>query len=354
MMASNVHSQKRLLLAEHDCGPLRLFVRGSGFNEARHNGTPYQINGTRLCALRDGRRLAGTAQRLAGHAALWLDRALPPDLFEHLQSAGFCEIPPAPIAAARSPTRFSFIPDNELGAAAHWNQPLGAGLLLVAGADAHDVRVWDREQTYGSYRRADQPARSPARLGGLRRSHVGPQGLDVDRFRPHGLVPELRRPATGVERIKLGRLSHSQPPQFDQRVFDPRLGLSRKLCDHWALSASGFRAFRAPTPNELYRSTQVGNKLTNPNGNLLSERATGWETGLATEWRWGTIRSSYFLTQVNRPITAVTINPTSSPILLMRENLGQIESRGVPLDLRACAAHAGWPSMAATSTPTPR
>ena len=101
---------------------------------------------------------------------------------------------------------------------------------------------------------------------------------------------------------------------------------------HWAVSASGFRAFRAPTPNELYRSTQVGNKLTNPNGSLLSERATGWETGLATDWRWGSIRTSYFLTQVNRPITAVTINPTSSPILLMRENLGQIESRGVSVD----------------------
>ena len=72
--------------------------------------------------------------------------------------------------------------------------------------------------------------------------------------------------------------------------------------------------------------------LTKPNFNLLSERATGWETGLATEWRWGTIRTSYFLTQVNRPITAVTIDPTSSPILLMRENLGQIESRGVALD----------------------
>ena len=44
-----------------------------------------------------------------------------------------------------------------------------------------------------------------------------------------------------------------------------------------------------------YRSTQVGNKLTLPNGKLLSERATGWETGLASEWHWGTIRSSYFL-----------------------------------------------------------
>jgi outer membrane receptor protein involved in Fe transport len=76
----------------------------------------------------------------------------------------------------------------------------------------------------------------------------------------------------------------------------------------------------------------VGNQLTKPNSSLLSERATGWETGLATEYRWGSVRTSYFLTQVNRPIAAVTINVNSSPILLMRENLGQIESRGVSVD----------------------
>jgi outer membrane receptor protein involved in Fe transport len=64
----------------------------------------------------------------------------------------------------------------------------------------------------------------------------------------------------------------------------------------------------------------------------LSERATGWETGLASERAWGTVRASYFLTQVNRPIAALTINSKSSPILLMRENLAQIESRGVSLD----------------------
>jgi outer membrane cobalamin receptor len=45
---SNVHSQNAMLLAEHDSGQLRLMLRGSGFNEARNNGTPYQTNGTRL------------------------------------------------------------------------------------------------------------------------------------------------------------------------------------------------------------------------------------------------------------------------------------------------------------------
>jgi outer membrane receptor protein involved in Fe transport len=147
----------------------------------------------------------------------------------------------------------------------------------------------------------------------------------------------------------------SQPPQFDQRVFDPRIGLSRKLFEHWAASASAFRAFRAPSPNELYRTTQVGNQLTTPNGNLLSERATGWEAGIATERHWGAVRASYFLTQVNRPIVAVTINSNSSPILLTRENLGQIESKGLSLDyelapVRWLAVDGGYQYAHATVT----
>jgi len=47
-IASNVHSQNGVLLAEHDRGPLRLLLRASGFNDARDNGTPDQTNATRL------------------------------------------------------------------------------------------------------------------------------------------------------------------------------------------------------------------------------------------------------------------------------------------------------------------
>jgi outer membrane receptor protein involved in Fe transport len=135
----------------------------------------------------------------------------------------------------------------------------------------------------------------------------------------------------------------TQPPTFDERVFDPRLGVSRKIGSHWALSASGYRAFRAPTPSELYRSTQVGNELTKANGSLRSERATGWETGIAMQRAWGEVRASWFDTQINRPISAVTIDPDSSPILLKRENLGQIESRGVSLDFQL--APRSWLAM---------
>ncbi|MGD0730517.1 MAG: TonB-dependent receptor [Terracidiphilus sp.] len=330
--ASNVHSQNAMLLAERDTSPLRLFVRGSGFNDARNNGTPYQTNGTRLWRYAtggdwQGPRSSSLALRLFGSA-------------EHFRQT-FSSISNLPnfgdadcdYRCGETPTRFSLTPDNELGAAAHWSQPLGAGLLVVAGADAHDVRVWDQEQTYGkstaltNLHDHQRDSAAYAETMWVRRAWTLTASGRMDWFQNYDGQQLLWNGATWGE-------YPTQPPQFGQRFFDPRLGVSRKLWNHWALTGTGFRAFREPTPNELYRSTQVGNQLTYPSGTLLSERATGWESGLASEWRWGSMRSSYFLTQVNRPITAVTIDGESSPILLMRENLGQIESRGVSVDFQ--------------------
>jgi outer membrane receptor protein involved in Fe transport len=253
--------------------------------------------------------------------------------FSSISNAPNAANPSCSYRCGETPTKFSLTPDNELGAVAHWNQPLGAGLLLVVGADSHDVRVWDREQSFGSSaaitnlhdHQRDSAAYAEAMWVHKQWTFVGSGRMDW--FQNYDGQQLTLKGSTWTP-------SATQPPQFNQNFFDPRLGISRKLATHWALSASGFQAFRAPTPNELYRSTQVGNKLTTFNGSLVSERATGWEIGLATDYRWGSIRSSYFLTQVDRPITAVTINPTSSPILLKRENLGQIASRGVSVDFQ--------------------
>jgi outer membrane receptor protein involved in Fe transport len=322
-IASNMHSQNGVVLVENESGPLRLFVRGSGFSEARGNGTPYQTNGTRIWRYAIGGDWRGP------HSSSLTTRLY--GSTEHYRQT-FSQIAnPTTLRNSETLTKFSLTPDNELGAATHWSQPLGAGLLVVAGADTHDVRVWDREQTFGksaaltNLHDHQRDSAAYAELMWVRHNWTLIASGRMDWFQNYN----------GQLLIWNGsswELEQTQPAQFGQRVFDPRLGLARKLWNHWAVSASGFRAFRAPTPNELYRSTQVGNQLTEPNGSLLSERATGWESGLSTEWRWGTIRSSYFLTQVNRPITAVTINSQSSPILLMRENLGQIESRGVAVD----------------------
>lgn len=326
---SNVHAQNGLLLGEHKHGAWREFVRGSGFNEARANGTPYQTNGTRLWRYATG----GDWQSAGGAtAALRLYGAA-----EHYRQT-FSSISNLPdfgdaecsYRCGEIPTKFAQIANNELGGAAHWSQPLGAGLLLLAGSDVHDVRVWDDEQSFGSAAaltdtRVHQRD-AGAYVEGLytHRAWTVTAGARMDWFQNYDVRQSVEKNDVWAPGAAL--------PEWDQHVFDPRVGVSRKLDEHWAIFASGFRAFRAPSPNELYRSTQVGNQLTLANGDLKSERATGWETGVAQQRVWGTVRASYFLTEINRPISAVTINPNSSPILLQRENLGQITSRGVSVD----------------------
>lgn len=328
--ASNVHSQNALAEADHERGGLRLFARTSGFNESRHNGTPYQWNKTRLL------RYAAGGDWKAPHDATLAMRLYGSDesyrqTFSSISNLPDFDDPACSLRCGEIPVKYSQVPANELGAATQWNEPLNARLLLVAGADVRDVRIWDLEQSYGT----------SAALTNLH-DHQRDSGGFAETMWEHG-------PWTVMASARLDWFQNydghqlnwtnstwtpaaTQPPQFGQRLFDPRLGLSRKLGDHWAVNASGFRAFRAPTPDELYHSFQIGSVLTKANPGLESERATGWEAGVAAQHRWGTIRASYFLTQVNRPIAALTINPNSNPILRMRQNLGQIESRGLSLD----------------------
>ena len=326
--ASNMHGQNGLLYIDRSNGPLRFLLRGGGFNEARDNGTPFQKNGTRLWRYATGAdweapHNATATLRLYGSTEHYRQT------FSSISSTSLAN-PGCTARCGESPTRFTRVPDNELGAAAHWNQPIGAEFLIVAGADVHDVRVWDGEQTFsgaGTLSNLHDHQRDSAGYAEAMWTHrawTATASGRIDWFQNYDAHQVNWNGSAWVP-------AATQPPSFSENIFNPRLGISRKLGAHFALSGSGFRAFRAPTPSELYRSTQVGSKLTLPNSALLSERATGWEFGVASEGRWGTIRTSYFDTQVNRPIVAVTLDP-SSPLLLKRQNLGQIESRGLSLD----------------------
>src|SRR6202020_3150772 len=68
-------------------------------------------------------------------------------------------------------------------------------------------------------------------------------------------------------------------PNISENVFHPRLGVVKKISGTLSLTGSGFRAFRGPTMNELYRQGQVGQQITLANPSLKAERATGFEAG---------------------------------------------------------------------------
>jgi outer membrane receptor protein involved in Fe transport len=129
----------------------------------------------------------------------------------------------------------------------------------------------------------------------------------------------------------------SSLPELDELMVSPRLGVVKKVGKGFLLTVTGFRAFRGPTMNELYRTGQVGQQTTLANDALLAERATGFEFGGEEVGRVGRLRATYFGTEVNRPISAVELSQTATTQTLQRQNLGQIRSRGAMVEGQTAA-----------------
>jgi outer membrane receptor protein involved in Fe transport len=100
------------------------------------------------------------------------------------------------------------------------------------------------------------------------------------------------------------------------------------------MTASVYRAFRAPTLNELYRTFRVGNVLTFNNAGLNAERLTGAEAGVnVTGWNGRlSARGTFFWSDIVNPVANVTLSSTATLITREKENLGRTRSRGVELD----------------------
>ena len=123
-------------------------------------------------------------------------------------------------------------------------------------------------------------------------------------------------------------------PQRSDLAFSPRLSVLRSLNDRVSVTGSIYRAFRAPTLNELYRSFRVANVLTTNNPLLNAERLTGAEAGLkvsAVDHNLD-LRGTFFWSDIVDPVENVTIDPNASPVLRQKQNVGRIRSRGVELD----------------------
>ena len=329
--AANVHYENAELdLRRSIADRGAAYLRGNLLNEARGNGTPLQTNGTRLW-----RYASGTDWTTENSGTFTLkgfgDQ-------EHYRQT-FSAVPAN--QDSEFLTRRQQVTTQQLGGAAQWSKPLLPWLTLIAGGDADDVRATDYEVPI---------------------LHSAPNGLSDTTARQRavggygeGLLQWKNWTATGSLRIdnflNLDALQYLQTGQGpivptpianrSQTLVDPKLGVVRRIDDYFALTGSAYRAFRAATLDELYRRGQVGQEVTLANPNLQSERATGWESGVALTLpsRNTVVRASYFWTEVNRPIIALTLSTTPSEILNQRENLGQIRSRGLSLDYQSAPLH---------------
>ena len=300
-----------------------IFVRGSVFGESRHNGTPLQTNSTTIRELDlggnwDAHEL-GAFQLRAYASRQNLDQSF------------------SSIAADRnseSLTRTQRVPAQQVGFSLQWQHTLGTRQHLVAGVEESNTHGQTNEQGYFG----GNPTNTSH--GGGREVTWGGYLEDIIRITPNWLLTASGRvdhwqnfdafappnPAQAVGAVPL--------PDRSETFFSPRLALLHKLTSNVSLTASGYRAFRAPTLNELYRGFRAGNVFTEFNPNLRAERLTGAEGGaIVTGWNQRLmLRGNFFWNQITRPVANVTLTTTPSLITRQRQNLGSTVSQGVEFE----------------------
>ena len=314
------------------------FLRGNMLNENRVNGTPQQNNAARLWRYVAGADVA--AARSTAALRLYGSREGYRQAFSSIDAARDSE----------HLTKLQRVPTDELGLVAQASHSFTPTLVAAAGFDVRDIRGTDAETSPSTSITINSSARQ-RETGGYINTLWQPRGwslsgsVRVDSFRTFD-AQQTASNQTGATAL----------PSIAELVASPRIGVVRKLPHGIALTATAFRAFRGPTLNELYRTSQVGQQLTLANNSLLAERATGFELGTEiVNARAGRLRATYFWTEVNRPISAVLLSQTPTSQTLQRQNLGQIRSRGVMLEgqsetWRGLSAGVGYQFAFATVT----
>ncbi len=303
----------------------RVFVRGSFYTEFRNNGTPVQTNDTRM-----------------GEGALGLDKQFGSS--DSLTFRAYGQVQGydqrfSSVAADRnteSLTNLQYVPEQVVGGAAQWTHFLGKHQTLIGGMDLVEVMGASDEQLFSSGTHTRNNA------SGGRQRILGWFGEDLVRLNNWTIIlagrfddwnnfnaSSICTPVSGA--CTSPSLLYPSRSDF---AFSPRLSVLRSLSHNVSVTGSVYRAFRAPTLNELYRTFRVANVVTLNNPFLNAERLTGAEAGVnvtALDHKVD-LRGTFFWSDIVDPVENVTTDPTSSPVMRQKENLGRIRSRGVELD----------------------
>jgi outer membrane receptor protein involved in Fe transport len=304
-----------------------IFARGWYLDETRGNGTPLQRNDTKL-----GQGALGANLQLGTFGALTLRFYADAQTYHQTFSA---------VATNRDSetlTDLQTVPSQGVGGSAVWSRQAGKRQTLVAGFDYH-------EEIGASHEVLLSGGTTDLSSGGRQRT-VGIFGEDLIQIAPRWFLSAsarvdlwsnfnaatLREPVTPP-----GAPIDTIFPDRSQNAFSPRLTLRNQVNAHVSWNASLYRAFRAPTLNELYRSFRQGNTLTEDNPKLIAEHLSGGDAGVALTGFNGKLQAhgTVFYNQIVDPVANVTLTTTPTLITRRRENLGRINAPGVELGVTA-------------------
>jgi len=195
------------------------------------------------------------------------------------------------------------VPIQDTGGALYW-QHHAKRWNTVLGADADDTRGISYDYSYTT--------RILGRSGGT--------------LLEHGLFAQ-GDVALGPARFFAG-IRHQFTGQHGETFVSPNAGATLGF-HQFRFRASGYRSFRAPTLNELYRNFRVGNALTLANAGLVPEGLVGVEAGVDYYAESTRISFTAFHNDLNNLIDNATLSTTPSLILRQRQNFSSALSQGI-------------------------
>jgi outer membrane receptor protein involved in Fe transport len=302
-----------------------VFARGSLYDQDRKNGTVLQVNDTKTESLAVGGRLQ-TPDKSSWTFSLYGNQQ------RYHQSF-------TAVAANRNSetlTRLQAVPSRDVGARLNWAHATNGKHTLFAGFEVRGVRGTSDEIGFfgGRATSFSSSGGRQRRLGFFAQDYISlgqRWALAIS-----GRYDQWRDSSAGsVSRsLTTGAIT---PTFFAARTadaFSPRVALLFKPTAGVELRASGYRAFRAPTLNELYRGFRVGDTQTNANANLNAERLTGGEAGLSwTINQKVTSRLTGYYTEIVNPVANFTVSVTPTLITRQRRNLGRTRSSGIEAEI---------------------
>ncbi len=291
------------------------------FEEARNNGTPYQVNATR-----------------ENQAALAFNGTVTPNFSwtgtAYAQNGDFASTYSSVNAArtVETPAENQFaVPDTAVGGAwtGTWRDHAA---ITNLGFDVRDIRGETREDYsfangdyadrrfagggqsfFGAFALREQPVARGFRLS---------LGIRLDRWEQFGGHLRQWVRTTGAS------LGDSEYSEREGVEFSPSFGAIWQLATGWKLHADVQRGFRVPTLNELYRPFRQGNNVTEANPALQAEHVTSAEIG--ADWTRGGLRMGIagFGSELRNAVDAVTIatGPANVP------GVGSIPAGGTGLE----------------------
>jgi outer membrane receptor protein involved in Fe transport len=302
----------------------RIFIRPSSFGESRLNGTRLQKNDTRIWSIDTG---ADWTQPGAGDFSLRMYGSA--ELFNQDFSSVALD------RQSESLTNRQRNPSQQFGFAGQWRRSFGGTKAIAAGIEARELRGHSQETMFAG-------SRPTANVDAGGRQHTfgffGQGSFQFDRrwFLTIGARVDTWRNQRGFSNrtpIGAGTATINAFTDRSETAFSPRVSLLRTFKKNATMSASFYRAFRAPNLNELYRNFRVGNVVTGANSSLRAERLTGGEAGISLQ-PWSerlTLRGNAFWSQIDDAVANVTLAATPALITRQRQNFGSTRVRGMEI-----------------------